>query len=728
MLAKLVVVGGKANREEIRLRLPTTVGRSRKSSIVIDHHTVSRQHCELYEEQGKVHVRDLGSLNGTFVDGDQVQGACLEHGAELAIGPLTFQVVYNHLAAPAKPAADDTVRPDEPEVGPEMAQTVVDLPRVAQQEAVDELPVAPTAAPLVDLSSEDDLNLSLPADEPVASSPTVEESEPAPDLASDDDFELLAEGTDLEPDAKLAPPVSELVFESPSVEDGDQLGFEIAAEADNEIAPTAAEPAPSAAAPPDEDDFLSMMAEETAVGEAAPAPHVEPGPAAKTAPADDDDFLAMMAEETVAAPKEQAPVAAGPEAAPGAPAAATDDDFLDMLAEESASIDAATAAPAEESELSFDEPSPESLAVETPTETSVAPPADELDWLAAEEPTSGEPADVDLNELAANMPPNPALGAETVIEEVEELRFEIPEAAAPVEPPAPVVKKKRGLWPFGRKQKAAKEAVEESPADAPAAPSAETDVPAEPPVPEVIGAETVIMETVEIEADADVAAEEPVVDIRRTQHVSHEKTVILEPATEVALDEAASPPETKSKRGLFRLGRKSKAATPEAPAEPAAVVSTEATPEPAAVMEAVDAATEAPVKKRGWWPFAKKAKSASVGPDAAPALEAPASAPARPTVAPSSGPTPESFEFSDEELLEITAESSPPTTPQQPNPQDLAPDEVLDFELDIPLHDSSGNISPVLSDAPPPATGADEDDFLDFLAEEIPGAKRKRSG
>ena len=725
MLAKLVVVGGKANREEIRLRLPTTVGRSRKSSIVIDHHTVSRQHCELYEEQGKVHVRDLGSLNGTFVNGDQVQGACLEHGAELAIGPLTFQVVYNHLAAPAKPAADDAVRPDEPEVGPEMAQTVVDLPRVAQQAAVDELPAAATTAPLVDLSSEDDFHLNLTADEPVVSSPAVEESEPAPDLSSDDDFELSAEATDPEPDVELAPPVSEPVFEAPSVEDDDQLGFAIAAEADNEIAPTAAEPAPSAAAPPDDDDFLSMMAEETAVGEAAPAPHVEPGPAAKTASTDDDDFLAMMAEETVAAPIEQAPA---PPATTRSPAAATDDDFLEMLAEETASVDAAAAAPADEPELSFDEPSPESFAVETPTETSVAPPADELDWLAAEEPRSGEPADVDLNELAANMPPNPALGAETVIEEVEELRFEVPEAAAPVEPPAPVVKKKRGLWPFGRKRKAAKEAVKESPADAPAAPSAEADVPAEPLAAEVIGAETVIMESVEFDADADVAAEEPVVDIRRTQHVSHERTVILEPATEVALEDAASPPETKSKRGLFRLGRKSKAATPEAPAEPAAVVSTEATPEPAAVLEAVDAATEAPVKKRGWWPFSKKSKIAPVEPYAAPALEAPAPAPANPTVAPASGPTPESFEFSDEELLEITAETSPPAAAKQPNPQELAADEVLDFELDIPLHDSSGNISPVLSDAPPPTTGADDDDFLDFLAEEIPGAKRKGNG
>ncbi len=60
--------------------------------------------------------------------------------------------------------------------------------------------------------------------------------------------------------------------------------------------------------------------------------------------------------------------------------------------------------------------------------------------------------------------------------------------------------------------------------------------------------------------------------------------------------------------------------------------------------------------------------------------------------------------------------------------QALAADEVLDFELDLPLEESVASIQPVVSDAPAPSTGADDDDFLDFLAEELPGAKPKRGG
>lgn len=56
------------------------VGRSLDADIPFDHESVSRQHCELaVSEGGRVYIRDLGSLNGTQVNGDSVgKNASLE--------------------------------------------------------------------------------------------------------------------------------------------------------------------------------------------------------------------------------------------------------------------------------------------------------------------------------------------------------------------------------------------------------------------------------------------------------------------------------------------------------------------------------------------------------------------------------------------------------------------------------------------------------------------------
>lgn len=94
MEAKLVVVGGKANMGEVKLRLPMTIGRGRKADLIISHPTVSRIHCELTEVDGALVVRDNGSSNGTFIDDVQVQQSIVEPGQVLKIGPLSFRADY----------------------------------------------------------------------------------------------------------------------------------------------------------------------------------------------------------------------------------------------------------------------------------------------------------------------------------------------------------------------------------------------------------------------------------------------------------------------------------------------------------------------------------------------------------------------------------------------------------------------------------------------------------
>lgn len=96
MDAKLIIVKGKANKDCVSLKLPTVIGRSREADLTVAHPMVSRRHCELFEVDGLVRVRDLGSSNGTFLGNQQIQEAALYPNAEFSIGPLTFRIEYEY--------------------------------------------------------------------------------------------------------------------------------------------------------------------------------------------------------------------------------------------------------------------------------------------------------------------------------------------------------------------------------------------------------------------------------------------------------------------------------------------------------------------------------------------------------------------------------------------------------------------------------------------------------
>jgi pSer/pThr/pTyr-binding forkhead associated (FHA) protein len=96
MEARLTVVAGKANKKSITLRVPTKIGRSRDADLTIPHPMISRRHCEVFETDGLLMVRDLGSLNGTMVAGRRIKEAPLPPQAEFSVGPLTFRAEYEY--------------------------------------------------------------------------------------------------------------------------------------------------------------------------------------------------------------------------------------------------------------------------------------------------------------------------------------------------------------------------------------------------------------------------------------------------------------------------------------------------------------------------------------------------------------------------------------------------------------------------------------------------------
>jgi predicted nucleic acid-binding Zn ribbon protein len=70
----------------------TLVGRHPDSDIFLDDVTVSRRHAEFYRQGGRFTVRDVGSLNGTYVNRERIEEAQLNEGDEVQVGK--FRLVF----------------------------------------------------------------------------------------------------------------------------------------------------------------------------------------------------------------------------------------------------------------------------------------------------------------------------------------------------------------------------------------------------------------------------------------------------------------------------------------------------------------------------------------------------------------------------------------------------------------------------------------------------------
>ena len=88
-MARLLIKTRGLENQTLELRFGTNhVGRDSDCDFPIDHPTVSSNHCELVLSSEGVMLRDCGSTNGTFVNGDHVKETWLLPGQTVHLGDV----------------------------------------------------------------------------------------------------------------------------------------------------------------------------------------------------------------------------------------------------------------------------------------------------------------------------------------------------------------------------------------------------------------------------------------------------------------------------------------------------------------------------------------------------------------------------------------------------------------------------------------------------------------
>jgi pSer/pThr/pTyr-binding forkhead associated (FHA) protein len=129
MKLRLVVASGVHEGKAIPIMTPQfVIGRDEQCQLRPASPAISKRHCALMVRGGQVFVRDFGSTNGTFVNGQLVEGEVELFDQDLLkVGPLEFRVgmevstVMSKPAAAQKPAAAATKVAAAPAKGPAAA-------------------------------------------------------------------------------------------------------------------------------------------------------------------------------------------------------------------------------------------------------------------------------------------------------------------------------------------------------------------------------------------------------------------------------------------------------------------------------------------------------------------------------------------------------------------------------------------------------------------------------
>ena len=110
----------------------TVVGRKEDCDLRLEHKSVSKIHCVLVKTDGLLLLRDLGSTNGTRVNGVRVRRAALMPNDMLHVAHFQFRIVLKPDAPPPAVSPDEhTQQLDAEDVADLLRRVNVSSPQVA---------------------------------------------------------------------------------------------------------------------------------------------------------------------------------------------------------------------------------------------------------------------------------------------------------------------------------------------------------------------------------------------------------------------------------------------------------------------------------------------------------------------------------------------------------------------------------------------------------------------
>ncbi len=155
MNAELRVVSGKHSGNAIPLPMGRfLIGREEDCHLRPNSDLVSRHHCVFHTDDYTLRLRDLGSTNGTLVNGERLRGeVVLNTGDKVAIGQLEFEVQIREEAPTTESLELGAVIHGDGAVEVDAGATIVGASEPSSADTMTEMPVVGDAAALHDTTS-----------------------------------------------------------------------------------------------------------------------------------------------------------------------------------------------------------------------------------------------------------------------------------------------------------------------------------------------------------------------------------------------------------------------------------------------------------------------------------------------------------------------------------------------------------------------------------------------
>lgn len=182
MQVTLLVRAPKKPEKRVTVDSDVVIGRAKGCNLQVLSNDVSRKHCRLVIGESTVAIRDLGSGNGTLLNGQRTEpnkDAPLISGDIVRIGPLVIRVDFH--ASPLLPVSSPATTTD-PESDPEGSEQILEPVSVEPVPTEDAAPVETTEAAVI----------TEPGVEPLEDTDLLPDDEPAADEFAEADPEEIA--------------------------------------------------------------------------------------------------------------------------------------------------------------------------------------------------------------------------------------------------------------------------------------------------------------------------------------------------------------------------------------------------------------------------------------------------------------------------------------------------------------------------------------------------------